>query len=152
MSDDRSRHSNAIELCSSARRPHCRPVKGQLRGHDICFFFCEVKNCSRGLKRHEINIVRLAAGPAASDTGCPVAPGGAIPLNNWPAPRQLRRSQIQAQQRAANPKLQLPGSATPDSLVFVPITPCRLADTRTGSGYAALGSTPLATLTSRNLV
>jgi hypothetical protein len=70
-----------------------------------------------------------------------------VPLNNWTAPRQVHRSQLQTQQRVATPKIQLPGGVTSDVLVFVPIAPCRLADTRPGSGYPALGSTPLAALT-----
>jgi hypothetical protein len=76
---------------------------------------------------------------------------GVVPLNNWPAPAHVQRSQVKAQQRAVTPEFQLPGGATPDVLVFVPLTPCRLADTRPGSGYPALGSTPLAALTPRTL-
>src|SRR5580704_16824730 len=75
----------------------------------------------------------------------------AIPLNDWTAPRHLKRSQLHTQQRVATPKLQLPGSATTDDLVFVPITPCRLADTRPSQPYPALGTTPLAPLTPRTL-
>ena len=74
-----------------------------------------------------------------------------VPLNNWAAPRQVHRSQVQAQQRVATPKLQLPGGVTDDILVFVPITPCRLADTRPSQPYPALGTTPLAPLTPRTL-
>jgi hypothetical protein len=74
-----------------------------------------------------------------------------VPLNNWAVPRQVKRSQVITQQRVLTPKLQLAGGNTPDVLVFVPITPCRLADTRPGSGYPALGSTPLAGLTPRTL-
>jgi hypothetical protein len=74
-----------------------------------------------------------------------------LPLHNWTAPRQVHRSQLQAQQRVATPKLQLPGSVTTDDLVFVPITPCRLADTRPSQPYPALGTTPLAPLTPRTL-
>jgi hypothetical protein len=118
---------------------------------DICFFFCEVKNCSGGQNGMKSTLFGWLLVVLPVTLAAQSLQDGAIPLNNWPAPRQVRRSQIQVQQRAANPKLQLPGSAAPDSLVFVPITPCRLADTRTGSGYAALGSTPLATLTPRNL-
>src|SRR5580700_6311975 len=75
----------------------------------------------------------------------------AIPLNNWAAPRQLKRSHLQTQQRVATPKLQLPGSVTIDDLVFVPLKPCRLADTRPSQPYPALGTTPLAPLTPRTL-
>src|SRR5580658_4101757 len=75
----------------------------------------------------------------------------AIPLNNWAAPRHLKRSQVQGQQRVATPKLQLPGGVTTDVLVFVPIAPCRLADTRPSQPYPALGTTPLAPLTPRTL-
>ena len=74
-----------------------------------------------------------------------------VPLSNWATPHQVRRSQVQGSQHAATPKLQLPGGVTTDVLVFVPMKPCRLADTRTGSGYPALGSTPLASLTPRTL-
>jgi len=70
-----------------------------------------------------------------------------IPLNNWPALPRVLRSQVQAQQRVPTPMFQLPGGVTQDVLIFVPVTPCRLADTRAGSGYPALGSTPLAALT-----
>jgi hypothetical protein len=76
----------------------------------------------------------------------------AVPLNNWSAPPQMRRSQVQTQQRVATPKIQLGGGVAPDLLVFVPITPCRLADTRPSQPYPALGDTPLAPLTPRNLV
>src|SRR5580698_5898463 len=75
----------------------------------------------------------------------------AIPLSNWTAPRHLKRSQLFTQQRVASPKLQLPGGVTTDVLVFVPITPCRLADTRPSQPYPALGTTPLAPLTPRTL-
>src|SRR5580693_4282403 len=74
-----------------------------------------------------------------------------IPLNNWAAPGHLKRSQVQGQQRVATPRLQLPGAVTTDVLVFVPITPCRLADTRPSQPYPALGTTPLAPLTPRTL-
>lgn len=74
-----------------------------------------------------------------------------VPLNNWAAPRQVKRSQVLTQQRVLTPKLQLPGGATPDVLVFMPIPPCRLADTRPTQPYPALGTTPLAPLTPRTL-
>jgi hypothetical protein len=74
-----------------------------------------------------------------------------VPLHNWSAPRKVRRSELQTQQRTPTPKFQLPGGVTSDVLVFVPLAPCRVADTRPGSGYPALGSTPLAALTPRTL-
>jgi hypothetical protein len=74
-----------------------------------------------------------------------------VPLNNWPAPSRLQRAQLLAQQRTVTPKFQQPGGITPDDLLFVPLAPCRLADTRAGSGYPALGSTPLASLTPQTL-
>src|SRR5580658_7040754 len=74
-----------------------------------------------------------------------------IPLNNWAAPLHLKRSQLRARQRVVTPKSQLPGSAANDSLVFVPLAPCRLADTRPGQGHPALGATPLAVFTPRTL-
>jgi len=78
---------------------------------------------------------------------------GTVPLHNWSAPRQIRRSQLRTVQSSPSPKQsQLPDDVEPDSLVFVPIAPCRVADTRAGSGFPALGSTPLASLTPRNLL
>jgi hypothetical protein len=74
-----------------------------------------------------------------------------VPLSNWAAPRHLPRSRVQAQQRVATPKFQLSGGISSDVLVFVPLAPCRLADTRPSSGHTALGSTPLAANTPRNL-
>jgi hypothetical protein len=74
-----------------------------------------------------------------------------VPLNNWSAPRQVRRSQVQTQQRVVTPKFQLSGGVTADVLVFVPIALCRLADTRPSQPYPALGTTPLAPLTPRTL-
>jgi Chaperone of endosialidase len=75
----------------------------------------------------------------------------AVPLNNWPAPRHLQRSKVQTQQRFVTPQFQLPGGITNDVLVFVPIAPCRLADTRPSQPYPALGTTPLASNTPRTL-
>ena len=77
----------------------------------------------------------------------------AVLLKNWSVPRQVPRPPAQMEQRVLTPKLQLPGGATPNVLIFVPMTPCRLADTRTTStpSYPALGLTPLATLTPRTL-
>ena len=74
-----------------------------------------------------------------------------VPLKNWTAPRQIHTPQLPAQPRVATPKIQLPGGVTTDVLVFVPITPCRLADTRPSQPYPALGTTPLAPLTPRTL-
>src|SRR5580658_7278647 len=77
---------------------------------------------------------------------------GVVPLKNWPAPGHVQRSQvIQAPQGAVKPEFQLPGGVTQDVLVFVPLEPCRLADTRAGSGYPALGSTQLSSLAPRTL-
>ena len=75
---------------------------------------------------------------------------GVVPLNDWPAPRQLQWSQTQVH-GGPTPSFQLPGGVTTDALVFVPVKPCRLADTRPGSGYPALGSAPLAALTPHTL-
>jgi hypothetical protein len=75
----------------------------------------------------------------------------AAPPNNWPAPLHLQRSKLQTQQRALTPQFQLPGGITNDVLVFVPIAPCRLADTRPSQPYPALGTTPLASNTPRTL-
>jgi hypothetical protein len=75
----------------------------------------------------------------------------AILLHDWTAPRQMHRSQLQGQRPVATPNLRLPGGVTTDVLVFVPIAPCRLADTRASQPYPALGKTPLAPLTPRTL-
>ncbi len=65
----------------------------------------------------------------------------AVPINKWAAPHQILKPQ--AEERTLTPKLQMPGGLTSDILVFVPVTPCRLADTRPGSLYQALGTKPL---------
>lgn len=74
-----------------------------------------------------------------------------VPLNNWSAQRQVMRSQLRTGSSSPTPQLQLPSSTAADTLIFVPIAPCRLADTRPGQGYPALGSTPLSGLSPRNL-
>lgn len=71
-------------------------------------------------------------------------------INNWTAPREVRRAQIQASQVRA-PQLQQAGSVAGDQLVFVPVQPCRLADTRANSGYPGLGSTPMVHFVPRTL-
>jgi hypothetical protein len=43
------------------------------------------------------------------------------------------------------------GNVAGDPLIFVPVEPCRLADTRPGSGYPSLGSAPFAKLVARTL-
>jgi hypothetical protein len=82
----------------------------------------------------------------------PLQDRSVVPLNNWPAPHQVVRPQLRLEQRVLTPQMQLPGSATADALIFVPVKPCRLADTRPGLGYPGLGSTPLAALTPRTLL
>ena len=62
-----------------------------------------------------------------------------IQLKNWTAPQYYQRSHTEASSTSTAP------------LVFVAIPPCRLADTRAGSGYPALGSSPLASLTPQTL-
>ena len=74
-----------------------------------------------------------------------------VPLSNWSAPRQVRRSELVVGRSGVSPQFQLAGSVATDALVFVPIAPCRLADTRSGSGYPALGSAPLSSLVAANL-
>jgi len=74
-----------------------------------------------------------------------------VPLNNWSAQRQVMRSQLRTGSSSPTPELQLPSGTAADTLIFVPIAPCRVADTRSGSGYPALGSTPLTGLSPRNL-
>jgi hypothetical protein len=60
------------------------------------------------------------------------------PLRHWSAPLYYKLSSTNAAAASA--------SATAP-LAYVAIPPCRLADTRVGSGYSALGSSPLAALT-----
>jgi len=98
----------------------------------------------------------LVAQPIRDDTA-------QVPLNNWAAPRRLPRPQAQTKLRAVTPttsatpapqpELAFPGSAATDLLIFVPIYPCRLADTRTGimPGFpAGFGPPSLAEGASRN--
>src|SRR5271165_826838 len=61
------------------------------------------------------------------------------PLKHWAAPQyfQIRHTED--------------ASVSTAPLTFVAITPCRLADPRPGSGYAALGSTPLPALMPQTL-
>jgi len=61
----------------------------------------------------------------------------AVPLKHWAAP-------LYYQMRTPHAEASIVSTA---ALTFVAITPCRLADTRSGSGYTALGSSPLAYLT-----
>jgi hypothetical protein len=77
----------------------------------------------------------------------------AVPLNNWHVPHKLQRQQLPERAAVAaaslGPKIGIippPPVETVQTLVFVPVEPCRLADTRPGSGYPALGSVPLASL------
>jgi len=58
-----------------------------------------------------------------------------VPLKHWSAPLYYQAIHTDVSAVSTAP------------LTFVAITPCRLADTRPGSGYPALGSTPLASLT-----
>jgi hypothetical protein len=73
-----------------------------------------------------------------------------LPLADELAPKQVVPVRTQLRE-IPNPQLQITGSAATDTLTFVPITPCRLADTRQNSGYANLGQTPLVYLTPRTL-
>lgn len=73
-----------------------------------------------------------------------------VTIDNWAAPRQVLRSQLQTRQAPPSPKA-LAGNRALDSLIFVPVAPCRVADTRSGSGFPALGATALLGLTARSL-
>jgi hypothetical protein len=83
-------------------------------------------------------------------------PGDPVTLKNWPAPLYFQKSQAETELRAVSnatgspqlapqPKLQFPGAFSADALIFVAMTPCRLADTRSTSvpQYPALGLSPL---------
>jgi hypothetical protein len=72
------------------------------------------------------------------------------PVENWRAPVQVRRARVQVRE-VRTPQIQMAGNVAGDPLIFVPISPCCLADTRSGSGYPALGSTPFAKLIARTL-
>jgi hypothetical protein len=63
-----------------------------------------------------------------------------VPLKHWTAPQYFQTSRTEDASVV---------STTP--LTLVAITPCRIADTRPGSGYPALGSAPLAALTPHTL-
>lgn len=63
-----------------------------------------------------------------------------VPLKQWTAPLFFQR---------AHPEANTAAATTP--LTFVATPPCRLADTRAGSGYPALGSLPLVALTPQTL-
>jgi hypothetical protein len=70
-----------------------------------------------------------------------------VPLQNWPTPLRWQRSPAErgTQSPAApvTPELTLPGGVSTEPLSFVAMTPCRLADTRSGSGFPALGTGPV---------
>jgi Chaperone of endosialidase len=85
-----------------------------------------------------------------------------VRLDNWPAPRRLPRPQTSTKLRpvtsvsttpAPRPEFAFTGSAADNLLIFAPIKPCRLVDTRTGtvpvfpSGF---GPPSLAAATPRN--
>ncbi len=71
------------------------------------------------------------------------------PFNRKVQPN-LEQAQVDVPEVRA-PQLKQAGGAASDQLVFVPVAPCRVADTRARSGYPALGSTPLVYLTPRTL-
>jgi Chaperone of endosialidase len=81
---------------------------------------------SIGLKWHYF----LLAGLPAALNAQMLRPRDPIPLRNWPAPLYWQASTPSERAAAA-----LPGSATP--LVFVAMTPCRVADTRASQGFSA---------------
>jgi hypothetical protein len=65
-----------------------------------------------------------------------------VPLQNWPTPLYWQRSPAEAAAQStgtASSELTLPGGVSTDTLIFVAMTPCRLADTRSSSGYPGLG-------------
>lgn len=72
----------------------------------------------------------LAALPAALNAQS-LRPRDPVPLRNWPAPLYWQAGTTPSERASAT----LPANATP--LVFVAMTPCRVADTRTSQGFAA---------------
>ena len=67
------------------------------------------------------------------------SPQGDVPLKHWAAPQYFQTTRVADAALVTSP------------LTLVAVTPCRLADTRAGSGYPALGSTPLPALTPQTL-
>ena len=66
-----------------------------------------------------------------------------VPLQNWSTPLYWQRSPAEtgahSSAAAAKPALTPPAAVSNEPLTFIAMTPCRLADTRTGSGYLGLG-------------
>src|SRR5690242_335044 len=63
------------------------------------------------------------------------------PLRHWPAPLYWQPSEAEARSSTNNstaPRAQSPAS----TLIFIAITPCRLVDTRAGSGFTGLFGAP----------
>jgi Chaperone of endosialidase len=79
------------------------------------------------LKRH---FFMLAALPGALNAQSP-RPRDPVPLRNWPAPLYWQPATTPTERASVT----LPASATP--LVFVAMTPCRVADTRASQGFSA---------------
>lgn len=88
-----------------------------------------------------------------------------VPLNNWPAPLHWQPSRVEAENGARSVILRgssgemIPHAATPaaggntatGSLMFVAMTPCRVVDTRVGTGLSgAFGPPSLAGGATRN--
>jgi hypothetical protein len=77
-----------------------------------------------------------------------------VPLNNWDAPMYWQPSAVESKDAAArqmlvgNSRAYAASDITPDaqtpanSLVFVGTTPCRVVDTRTGSGFTGFFGPP----------
>src|SRR6516225_7840201 len=78
------------------------------------------------------------------------------PLKNWPAPLfwqpSRAESEIGARSKLLADASERPLAQTPvNSLVFVAMTPCRVVDTRAGSGFAgAFGPPSLAGASTRS--
>jgi endosialidase-like protein len=68
-----------------------------------------------------------------------------VPLKPWPAPLFWQPTEAENRAASEQPYMaadQINATTPPNSLVFVGMTPCRVADTRTGSGFTGAFGPP----------
>src|SRR5215510_1635213 len=68
-----------------------------------------------------------------------------VPLKSWPAPlywQPTKAESVRAEQSDTSLNVVIDATAPPNSLVFVGMTPCRVADTRNGSGFTGAFGPP----------
>src|SRR5690242_2820272 len=81
--------------------------------------------------------------------------GHIVPLKNWPVPFYWQPTRAESQTGSSQPgslkadassplvsSANASAASPPGSLVFVGMTPCRIADTRTGSGFTGAFGPP----------